>query len=640
VYRPAGSRPRVDARRQRTLLHCMSFRARLTLFFVLIVVVPMVSVAFLLFRLIGGIENGKQDAALSARQGAAIALQREFRTAADRVASVIGRDPQVAAALRAGGVPALRARVDELRRREGATRVVIARDGRVLTDVGDPKAVLPATRQLVDKGARDVGRLQVSTVTARGYADRTARLTTDEVVVRRDGEVLATTLPRAAAVRLPDRGGEVTVGGQDYHAFTTASPDFGNARLLVTLLDPGAAQATDARNSRILTAAILLGFFILACTFAVMVSRSLNARITSLLQAARRLAGGDFGAKVPTQGRDEFAALGEEFNKMSAMLSSRVEDLKEERKRLRDAMRRVGDTFASSLDRQRLLAIAVQTTVDGVDADAGRASLRGGDGADDAAVAGVLDGLEGAIRAAEAGALESGRPTEVTVGDVRALAHPLPGGAGPAGAVAVARRGRPFTEPERELFHYLAGQAAVSLENVGLHEMVERQAVTDELTGLSNRRRFDEILDAEVERARRFGQPLGLVLLDLDDFKAINDTFGHQVGDDVLREVSRVLRNSCREIDEPARYGGEELAVVLPGTDLEGAERFAERVRRGVAALRVPLGNGAAPVHVTSSLGVATLPGTAYDARSLVEAADDALYRAKRTGKNRTVVAA
>jgi diguanylate cyclase (GGDEF)-like protein len=169
--------------------------------------------------------------------------------------------------------------------------------------------------------------------------------------------------------------------------------------------------------------------------------------------------------------------------------------------------------------------------------------------------------------------------------------------------------------------------------------MVERQAVTDELTSLSNRRRFDEILDAEVERARRFDQPLGLVLLDLDDFKGINDTFGHQVGDDVLREVARVLRNSCREIDEPARYGGEELAVVLPGTDLEGAERFAERVRRGVAALRVPLDNGAAPVHVTTSLGVATLPGTSYDARSLVEAADDALYRAKRTGKNRTVLA-
>ena len=105
----------------------------------------------------------------------------------------------------------------------------------------------------------------------------------------------------------------------------------------------------------------------------------------------------------------------------------------------------------------------------------------------------------------------------------------------------------------------------MSIENVGLHETVERQAVTDELTGLFNRRRFQEAMATEVERARRFGQPLGLVLLDIDDFKRVNDTYGHQQGDLVLREVARVLRESSREIDEPARYGGEELAVVLPG---------------------------------------------------------------------------
>jgi diguanylate cyclase (GGDEF)-like protein len=620
----------------------MSFRSRLTLFFVLIVVVPMVSVAFLLFRLIGGIEESKRDAALSARLGTTIALQREARTSADQMASVIGRDPQVAAALRSGDRAALRARVDQLRRDQGAVRVLITgRDGSVLADVGDLGAVLPATRDLVDTGRRAVGRLQVSSVDATDYAARVRRITGDDVVVRRDGDLLASTLPKAASAPLPAQRGQVTIGGHEYAASTTRTDDFIAGRTNVTLLDPGTQAASDARRNRLVTGGILLGFFLLAVTFGVMVSRSLNAQVSSLLQAARRLAGGDFGATVPTQGHDEFAALGEEFNKMSAMLLSRLEDLKEERARLRDAMRRVGDTFASSLDRPRLLDIAVQTTVEGVNADAGRATLRGGGAVPDAtAVAGVLDGLESAIDAAEAGALESARPSEATVDDVRALAHPLAVAAGAAGVVAVARRGRPFTEPERDLFHYLAGQAAVSIENVGLHEMVERQAVTDELTGLSNRRRFDEFLDAEIERARRFGQPLGLVLLDLDDFKGVNDTFGHQVGDEVLREVARVVRSSCREVDEPARYGGEELAVVLPGTDLEGAERFAERVRREVAALVVPLGDGAAPVSVTTSLGVATLPGTAYDARSLVEAADDALYRAKRTGKNRTVLAA
>ena len=135
----------------------------------------------------------------------------------------------------------------------------------------------------------------------------------------------------------------------------------------------------------------------------------------------------------------------------------------------------------------------------------------------------------------------------------------------------------------------------MSIENVGLHETVERQAVTDELTGLFNRRRFQEAMATEVERARRFQQPLGLVLLDIDNFKRVNDTYGHQQGDLVLREVARVLRESSREIDEPARYGGEELAVVLPGTDLDGAYNLAERVRRGSRRSTSPCSTAWAP---------------------------------------------
>ena len=125
-------------------------------------------------------------------------------------------------------------------------------------------------------------------------------------------------------------------------------------------------------------------------------------------------------------------------------------------------------------------------------------------------------------------------------------------------------------------------------------------------------------------------------MLDIDNFKHVNDTYGHQLGDLVLREVARVLRESSREIDEPARYGGEELAVVLPGTDLEGAYNLAERVRAGIEALDFPLLDGMGSLRVTASFGAATLPGSADDQRALVAAADEALYRAKRAGKNRT----
>jgi diguanylate cyclase (GGDEF)-like protein len=175
----------------------------------------------------------------------------------------------------------------------------------------------------------------------------------------------------------------------------------------------------------------------------------------------------------------------------------------------------------------------------------------------------------------------------------------------------------------------------VSIENASLHETVERQAVTDELTGLANVRAFTSILDRELERGRRYETPLGLVLLDLDDFKLVNDTYGHQQGDEVLAQVAGVLRDLSRDLDAPARYGGEEMAVVLPQTDAEGAMLLAERMREAVERLHVPRVRGGGTLSVTASFGVASVPDSAADRESLIAAADAALYRAKRGGKNR-----
>ena len=124
-------------------------------------------------------------------------------------------------------------------------------------------------------------------------------------------------------------------------------------------------------------------------------------------------------------------------------------------------------------------------------------------------------------------------------------------------------------------------------------------------------------------------------MLDIDDFKQINDTFGHPQGDVVLVEVARVLRELSRDIDEPARYGGEELAVILPQTDLGGAELLAERMRTAIEELRIKRGSAGDPLTVTASFGVASLPSCAPDKETLIAEADAALYRAKRAGKNR-----
>jgi len=625
----------------------MSFRSRLTLFFVLIVIVPMVSLTVVLFRLLADNENGKADARVAARQDAAIKLQKDLVDRADRIAVDIIGDVRLATALRDNDAHAAERRARVLLRQLDAKRIVITRRQRTLVDVGAGNAAFPTTRPLVDRDRKPFGMLRVSVSGPRAYAVLVQKVTGMDVILRRGGEVIASTLPAAATARFPTGSSRVTIGGRDYRtaAFTVRGFDGG---VQVAVLDRTAPTDEDVRSSRLVAAIILLGFFVLAFTFAVLVSRSLQRQIDGFLQAARRLGRGDFTATVPTSGSDEFAALGEEFNAMSVQLELRLDELRAEQARLADAMRRIGETFASNLDRDALLEIVLRTALDGVGAKGGRATLRARPGAQlhQIAQAGTLDGLVPALSAAESAVLESGEPKAASAGGVHALAHPLRAATqsdekGPprvTGIVAVAREERPFSESEHELFHYLAGQASVSVENVGLHETVERQAVTDELTGLSNRRRFQEVLNSEVERSRRFGQHVGLVMLDIDDFKAVNDTYGHQAGDVVLREIARVLRASSREIDEPARYGGEELAVVLPGTDLEGAYNLAERVRVGIERLELPVFQAdGSRVKVTASCGTATLPLSAHDARGLVAAADAALYEAKRAGKNRTV---
>jgi diguanylate cyclase (GGDEF)-like protein len=175
------------------------------------------------------------------------------------------------------------------------------------------------------------------------------------------------------------------------------------------------------------------------------------------------------------------------------------------------------------------------------------------------------------------------------------------------------------------------------LATLGDFRRVASQAATDSLTGLANRRSFDDELALEWRRAERVGESLALVLADLDDFKSVNDRFGHQAGDAVLRRVSAILDSGARQVDLAARYGGEEFALLAPETDLTGALKLAERLRTELEAAAIELPDGSV-LHVTSSFGVA-VKGTLETPEQLVAAADEALYEAKHDGKNRVAVA-
>jgi diguanylate cyclase (GGDEF)-like protein len=608
----------------------MSFRTRLTSFFVLIVVIPMIAVGFLVFRLINDSQNGKVDARVSGLAAAAQSLYRGQSETATADAQTIAR------LLAVPGSAPIRARTAGLAEQLGLARVSVTRGSRTLADVGVRTAVAPGAATVLQQPGGQL-TVTVSEITAAEYL-RDLNAPGAAMVIRQGSRTLATTLRAAARVNLPTHGA-VTVGGTHYRAATETMLGFGGP-VAVTALSSASASSGSATGSRVLAGAFIAAFLILAFLFSVMASRGLQGQIKRFLQAARRLGSGDFSSPIQTEGNDEFAALAQEFNSMSSQLERRLDELSRERVRLREAIRRIGQTFAANLDRPALLELALGTAMDAVEASAGRISARETEEQPliEAIREGSFDGVEECVLEAERGALNGDGLGESSVDSAWALSvrmRPLKAEGRTHGLITVVSRGRQFTQDDREVLRSLAAEATLALENVDLHVQVSRQAVTDELTGLSNHGRFQELLGTEIEQVRRYHHSLGLIMLDIDDFKAINDTYGHQQGDIVLKRVARVLADTSREADFPARYGGEEMALILPHTDLEGSYAIAERIRTRVEALRIPRNDGEAPLRVTVSVGVAASMDTHKD--ELIADADTALYEAKRAGKNRTV---
>jgi len=194
----------------------------------------------------------------------------------------------------------------------------------------------------------------------------------------------------------------------------------------------------------------------------------------------------------------------------------------------------------------------------------------------------------------------------------------------------------PYTDAEVRLALSLTQPAAMAVENARLFDEVQRLATLDGLTNTYNRRHFMELAHLAFETARRFGQPLTALMLDVDHFKAINDEFGHHVGDQVLRTLADRCRTALRTIDVLGRYGGEEFAILLPGTTRRNAAKIlAERIRHRVA--EDPVQTDAGPVRVTVSVGVAAMEAGTRNPEELFKRADAALYDAKQAGRNRVV---
>ncbi|SRR6266508_2195443 len=552
-----------------------SFKVKLVAYFVLLALVPLAA-TFWGFR--------------------SIAMRSELRQADARLqaglrATVAAYDAELADA---------RARADSLARRRDFARALARRNRPAL------ERLLPARVRVVapglSVGSRPRGRVVTESVTLtspRGPLGRVvAAVVLDDNLARRLAERSGLTggdRLRFVAGRAPLQPATVTLGSVRYRA--VAAPP------LEVLTPKAKIDAAAARTEHRLLAA-LLATLVLVGLVAWLEGSTIVRSIRRLVGAANAIAKGDLDRRVPVQGRDELAVLAGSFNDMAQQLGERLQELEAERGRLQDAITLFGAALTATHDVDQLLRVVLDAELEATGATGGLVIVDGGI----AAQAGVIAGDERIEVPLRAGRTNFGR---------------------------LVLSGESFSDDDRMTAASLASHAVVALDNAHLHRIVEQQALVDGLTGLANRRAGERALETELARAKRFGGSLALVFCDLDNFKTVNDRHGHLAGDDVLRELASVLGETIRTVDVAARWGGEEFALVLPGTDAEGGALFAERARETLEARTILTADGE-PIRTTASFGVAAFPEHGSE---LAAAADAALYQAKRAGKNRVETA-
>ena len=365
-----------------------------------------------------------------------------------------------------------------------------------------------------------------------------------------------------------------------------------------------------------------------------------------LMAGVRQLGTGDLTVRVPVRGRDELAELASSFNGMAEDLGRSLDEIRNKNAEL-SVVYSILERLTKTINLAELKEIILQTMLDVFEAD--RVLFLSNLTAQESGE--ILIKIRGESRlyrigyAAEGGGtLPEGLPSEIAdrwsrgelpepfVAEDRQMGV-IPVQAGERRiALLVVRREQPFRHAEAnpKMLRALANHIGVAFENARLYTL----AISDDLTRVFSRRHFQNRVADAVSRPEQCGQNFGLIMLDLDHFKDINDRFGHLAGDEVLRQVGRVLLRTIRFGDSAYRYGGEEFAVLLPEADSATTWAVAERIRQELAALKIQL-DADRNIAVTASLGIAVCPDNGTSVQDLVAAADTALYRSKSEGRNR-----
>lgn len=580
-----------------------SFKVRLAAYFALVALLPFAAAFQGFHSLSKDSETRRVDAVLQSGLRSAIAAYEDDLGRTQRAATTFASNRRLQRALLAHNRRALERIVGtmpNIRVEAGALTVgkATGRAEKQVVSVRGPRGGL----------AKVIAALPIDRKLALSLKRR-AGLEPDQqiVFVERGRIVVASAGPVGARLALPaGRSKSVELGGVRYRAIQSGPLREPQATMFALLSPQSAIDRASASVEQRLELTMLVTL-VLLLLIAYFEGRAIVRRLGGFVGAANDVARGRLDRRVKIKGRDEFARLGEAFNEMADQLEARRRELDEERRRHRDSTMRFGEALAATHDSLQLLRVFVETAVESTGAFGGL----------------FVDG-EGEI-------IRKGDPD---AGATR-LEVPLVTGQETFGTLVLS--GEAFTQEQAESAHWLAAHAVTALNNARSHRAVEREASIDGLTGLANRRPCEAALEKEVARAKRHGDPLAVIVADLDDFKNVNDRHGHATGDKVLREFAEALNASVREIDLPGRWGGEEFVVVLPGTDTAGGVRAAERIRRELAR-RVVLAPSGEQISQTASFGVAGFSGLG-DASELLAAADVALYRAKRAGKDRVAAA-
>ncbi|MBW3594990.1 MAG: diguanylate cyclase [Actinobacteria bacterium] len=661
----------------------MSLQQRLTLFFVLIVILPLAAAGFVVQRVIGDEIGERAIISLRPALDATVSIYNaRFDVLDRRVRSAVADDtfPRLLRDKDRAGLDAYLSR--QLADTADVDFLMVVDGGRVVGSAANPANFVqgfevPSMAQIAraQPGAgRGFTRTPAIAVRIAGVGtvgsliggfwidERLLTLSgtdsaTDLSVVA-DGTVIAST----AAVRSPV-GMDV-----DFTDDFTATLDE-RVKAAATELENGVgivastpAAPFEASSRRVLTSLlVLLGLALLGTTaLAYLLARLISQPLEELAQGAAAIAEGKFDHRIPVRSRDEVGQLALAFNDMTARLHDTVGQLSHSRDQLQRAVRRVGDTLRATHDMKQMLESVVNTAADALEADVAilwsftptrdelYGSIARGIDIDALPRLGIAEGVVGFVaeRASSIvippphGTQGLPRPARHEPSFPVALVTPLYSQDRMVAVLALYRTDprKHFGDEDVEMVNFLAEQCGVAIENVLLHEEAQRLSLTDGLTGTWNRRFLQMQFRQVLATATRFDRPFSILMLDLDNFKQINDTFGHQKGDEILIEFSRRVKLALREVDTFARYGGEEFISLLAETDVDGAITTAEKIRDAIRS--EPFGETPERhVSLTVSIGVASYPQHGETYAALVESADQAMYRAKQLGRDRVAVA-